>query len=508
MSESDTSTIETRIPVIGPEGRHAFLSDDIDKQWGLITEATRRNFIIKPESRNALLKFCTTPVSETLPDQFLKTVSGVDERIARLAKRYRASIRSYLEIPPVPDEQVKPDIRNAPSLRRPDDVIDMLNRLYSKDDPMYEESLKHYIGSGAFLRGITEEERLMITKRYKYARDVKLLVLGAEIINQGNVMPNEKGEVILPSGIKMVIELGNDGQRSDLLKPHLWVKRRQLKDRVHEIDVNGKKYILKEKKTARHTDTKRHGHREGRLSSEEFEIARYFQEHGTVSKKGISVIWERPVGYVSYPDGFSFAVFEYEEGLVEERKITLQLAMEIIKHKSQFEEEYQLIKQLAEKYKDSPEVLAFETQRTESGLRGALTRRFGLRKDIPLRLSFEEFAMVKASRMERQARELMQETITINGYNNSDIDGYSYRIKNGDRVQLEIVGFDFEYFSKMSPEETAKRIEGDREFQKEWEHRNGIGFLCWNDGSSVTRMQKAAYFAMLETEGVLNKGSL
>ena len=141
----------------------------------------------------------------------------------------------------------------------------------------------------------------MITKRYKYARDVKMLALGAEITEQESVAPNEDGEILLPSGIKLVIDVSKDTKRTDLLSPHLWERRRQLKDRVYEIDVNGRKYILKEKKTARHTDTKEGGHREGRLSSEEFETAQHFQENGTVSNGRLSVGWEQPVGYSSYP---------------------------------------------------------------------------------------------------------------------------------------------------------------------------------------------------------------
>lgn len=501
----DTIDIEARKPIIDSESAQAYPPDEIDRQWRLVTEATRRGLINDQSTRRTLLQFCTTPVTETLPGQFLQTTLASDQLIARLAERYRLGIKQYLELPAVPDELIKPDIRNAPTLLNPHKLIEDLRRLYRGDDAQFERSLRNKIESGAFLRGITAEERLMIVQRYRYARDVKLLALGAEIIDQGDVTLDENGEVLLPSGVRAVTDLDNSDQRADLLSPHLWERRRQLKDRVYEIFVNGRKYILKERKTARHTDTKKGGHKEGRLSSEEFEIAKHFQENGNATRGGVSVSWERPIGYVSYPDGFSFAVFEYEEGFIEGRFTTSRLTKEILDHKDQFLDEYQLIVQLVDKYKDSPEVLSFDDRRSESGLR-ALARWLGLHKDTPPQLSFEEFAMVKALRMKRQASNLLEETIIKNGYNNSDIDGYSYRIKEGNQLQLEIVGFDFEYFSKMSPDEIPEELERYKQYEKEDESGHGIGFLYWDGGSSVTQMQRAAYFAMLESEGILDKG--
>ena len=44
--------------------------------------------------------------------------------------------------------------------------------------------VKYNVEAGVFLRGITAEERLLISRRYALARDVKILALGAEILNQ------------------------------------------------------------------------------------------------------------------------------------------------------------------------------------------------------------------------------------------------------------------------------------------------------------------------------------
>jgi hypothetical protein len=238
---------------------------------------------------------------------------------------------------------------------------------------------------------------------------------------------------------------------------------------------------------------------------EEFQTAQHFQENGVEQRGSIKVDWEKPVASVTFPDGFQFTVFEHEDGLLVENSVIQVLAQEILEHRDQFEEEYTAVQAMAGKFKDDPKVLAFKRGNTESGLR-AILQWLGLRKEQIPELSFEEFSVIKALRMERQARSLMKEIIVRNGYTNSDLEGYSFKInsQNG-KPQLEIFGFDFEYFSKIDQDEIEERVKRSKDFEQEWESRDGVGFLCWYDGSSITRMQKAAYFAMLKAEGLLQE---
>jgi hypothetical protein len=291
-------------------------------------------------------------------------------------------------------------------------------------------------------------------------------------------------------------------QRTDLLRPHLWERRRQIKDRVHEIFIGERYYILKEKKTSRHTDTKKHGHKEGRTSADEFAVAKHFKENGKLSQGKISVDWERPIGFVTYPDGFQFSVFEYEQDLISDN-MPSRLAEEISAHREQFEEEYKLINSLSQKYKDHRAVLAFEEYRPLEILFKTAMKSLGIETKSSLQLTFEEFAMVKAEQMTRQARELMFQSVLQNEYTNNDYDGFAYRIHTSGEVKLDIVGFDFEYFAKISPERAAEIRENHEENRGKMESRDGIGRIEWDNGERVTRMQKAAYFAMLEDEGIL-----
>jgi predicted metal-dependent phosphoesterase TrpH len=462
MSESTSPEIPK--PILNEETEAAFPINDIDRQWELVTEAIRRDLIVKPEIRKTLSKFCTQSVSETLPSQFLSELSSVDKRVARLASRYLEALPGYLDLPAVPDEQIKPDLRLS--------------------------------------YGLPKEERLMIAKRYKYARDAKILALGAEIIDQEKVAPGPNGEIILPSGIKIGMDTTDVEQRTDLLRPHLWERRRQIKDRVHEIFIGERYYILKEKKTSRHTDTKKHGHKEGRTSADEFAVAKHFKENGKLSQGKISVDWERPIGFVTYPDGFQFSVFEYEQDLISDN-MPSRLAEEISAHREQFEEEYKLINSLSQKYKDHRAVLAFEEYRPLEILFKTAMKSLGIETKSSLQLTFEEFAMVKAEQMTRQARELMFQSVLQNEYTNNDYDGFAYRIHTSGEVKLDIVGFDFEYFAKISPERAAEIRENHAENRGKMESRDGIGRIEWDNGERVTRMQKAAYFAMLEDEGIL-----
>lgn len=507
MEQSSVENIEKRKPILDEGSVEQFTSIQMDQQWGLLTEAIRRDILSKPEVRKIAIGYITFPVDESLPNKFLSALSS-DERITKLKKRYEDKIGNYLEIEPVPDDQISPDVMHAAPLITPESMVEMFQRVYGVNTPEYYEQLKGYVDSGMFLRGITAQERLMIAQRYRFARDVKLLALQAEVSeHKEDIQANDHGEVKLPSGTIININIEDEIKRRELMNPQSWEKRRQLKDRVYEIQAGSSRYILKEKKTARHVHTKEHGHKPGLTSLEELQIAQHFQDSGIEEQGNIRVNWERPVASVSFPDGFQFAVFEHEDGLLEDDSIKQVLAQEILENRKQFEHEFDVIRAMAEKFKDAPRVLAFEYGSTESGLR-AILQWMGLRKrkeQVP-ELTFEDFAAIKALRMERRARSLMKEIITRNGYANKDLDGYAYKINSKDgNPQLEIFGFDFEYFSRIDPGEIEERIKRDKDFEQEWESGQGVGFLRWYDGRLVTRIQKAGYFAILESEGLLQK---
>ena len=440
-----------------------FHLDEINNQWMLVTEAVRRDLLTKPTVRNVLTQFCTTPVSELLPQSVFHTIETIDERIAQLSSRYSASLGAYLNIAPVSEDRIVPDITYSPHL--------------------------------------TEEEKSLVATRFRFARDVKTLALAAELEENKSEIQQAGNEILLPSGTKIVIDAEGETRR-DLLQPHIWQKRTQLKDRVYEIEVNNRRYILKERKTSRHTDTKKGGHREGRSTADEYEVARSFNQNASVTSDTTIISWEKPIGYVEYPDGYSFTVFEFEEGLMGDYHITPQLARAIQEHREQFEDEYHRVSSLTSKYLESD--LAFLSSRNRSAQRKAnLWNSLAINRWRAPALSYEAFSRVKALKMQRNAVQRMKEIIFENGYEAHDLDGYAFRINTDKEVKLEVVGFDFEYFFSITKEEISERKAHLRQHDREVEMKFNIGVANW-EGNRINKIDKAAYLALLELEGGFN----
>lgn len=506
-SNNELHNIKRRETISNKELGQQFIFDRLDKQWLLLTEVIRRNILTNSKTRKAVQRYITEPIGESLPNFFLNDLS-FNIKILKLKEKYKNEIWKYLELESIPEEKIVSDIKYAESITKPEENIKLLKGLYGSDTPEYYRYLKKYIDSGIFLVGITAEEKLIIAQRYRFARDIKLLALQAEVLDNQNIIKNNNSkEVILPSGTIINIHLKNHRKNQELLNPQNWKKRRQIKDRVYEIKVGSSKYILKEKKTARHIDTFDKGHESGLTSKEEFETAKYFQENCIVEQGNIKVNWEKPVSSVTFPDGFQFTIFEYEDSLFKKKYTTEDLSKSILKHRKQFEDEYIVIKKMAKKFKDYSKVLLFENkyENTESGLKTILEW-IDLKKKKKLELSFEDFAEVKAIRMERQAEFAIRENIVKNGYINKDTDEYSYKInlKNG-KLQLEIFGYDFEYFFKISQYKSLRMIDRYRKEEKKREN-NGIGFSTWyHNNRAVTRMQRACYFAMLKADGLFEE---
>lgn len=451
----------SRIPVLDSDA--SVPVDTLDHQWRLLTEAVRRDTLSLPATRQSLVRFCTEPVSETLPHDLINVLTAVDPRIARLSRRFQGDLGKYLDLPAVPDDQIMPDLLHAQSRNMHKSWDDLYEKMNQEEPELYASMRSVHISSQ---NGITIQERELVTKRYQYARDIKLLALGAEILEQDGVTPNESGEIILPSGIRMLLHSSSESARADLLTPHLWERRRQLKDRVYEIHAGGRRYILKEKKTARHTDTKKGGHVDGASSEEEYVIACEFQEKGNIQEGSVSVIWEKPLGSVTYPDGFQFALFAFEEGLLDSGDELNAISQYINDTRHRFNEEYIRIRSLIQ-----PDT----------------------------NISFEDYARVKAVQLHQSALSLLRESKRRVGYINADIDRPSFRIRTDSPVVLEAVGYDFEYYKKV-PAEKLDDLRKSHEDDSVNLHE-GLGFMEWSDGARVTEQQETAYLAMQKNVG-------
>ena len=467
-------TIGHRTPIV-PNGVQLTDPELLNREWYFVTEAVRRESLTDPAIQAKLIEFIPQPVDQNTAASMLEVLDD-NKRITKIAKRTGGHVLDLLGLPEVPEDLIKPDLRTTNRLRNP--IEDAQYFAKSGDSEAEQtETLAAYSESGAYTKGITEDERDIIARKYAYARDVKLLAMGAELAKEGMPKFNESGEARLASGIQIKADPERVDLAKTLLDPNKWESRKQLKDRVYEIVVDGKKYILKERKTDRHTDTHRNGHHEGLTVAQEFKVSKKMRAEASLKEPHIQLSWEEGLGYVEYPDGFQFGIFSYEEGL-QFSYPGPQLADGITKHKDMFKDEFEKVKTKAAEYKAHP--LA-----TQNRMRGE--------EDGPL--TYQEFARLKASQILHRAHQLQDGIVMDLGYENFDTDGIAYRlIENG--TGIELVGFDYEYFRDLSRERAAEIKERIQKRQEQYPH-TAVGYL------GNTSKETAAYLAILDVNGQL-----
>lgn len=499
----DFSALRSRVSAdeAAREEQHA----RIERQWVVLTELARRAIIALPDESKWLADIMATPLSEDLPRKTVAKLAETDPRIAGFAEVTRNTLGYVLGLDSVPDELFEPDLYNSPALYRREDVVNALTYFKNENLPdAYRDFLQGAQKQVECSPGVTPAERDLAARRYRYARDIKLLNLMAELKEQPVVDREAKDGTVtyeLRSGTKLVMTSEALEANPMLLDPRKWESRHQLKDRVYIVVVDGKECIMKERKTPRHTDTKKHGHIDGLTSQQEFEVAKEFSDLGTIRQGDIELRWEKPLGYVEFPDGYQFCLFESEPGL-ETDAPQYQLADEIVDSAEEYAEEFAQVKQRAReiynerkdllwRHRDSDVIAGSRWQAFSTVFR----RQKKAREDQPKPddLMLNEFAQLKADRIIDEARDLLSQTMRDHGYTNSDLDGYAFRLHKGKRPIVEIIGFDFEYYSKDP--EGAERIT--RDIQEGSGGRNLQAYL-----STATRaIVLAASYGMDEQTG-------
>lgn len=497
--------IPTRKPIITSESIKDFPPSALDHQWNLITEALRQEMLVRGDVRKALIPFCQAPVSEKLPEKVLETLTPLDTRIAKLSSRFQKVFGRFTKLPEIPTEFIIPNVQSAlPHASLQELITQILTTDDIQNRSQIQKAMQITSKRGDFTKGLTPEEKQMIIRRNGYARDVKLLALGAEILDQHPPLrPSVDLEIGLPSGTKIGINPDAIEQATILIQPHMWVRRKQFHARVYEIDTGGKRYILKEKKTRTHEGTKKDGFVEGQSSSEEFRIAKSFYEKASVEEGILKVCWEKPIGYVQFPDGYQFTIFESLGGLLEEETVQPELQHAILENREQFETEYSAIKQHLMKFLTDPYVVMLE-KGSDSEAAKELLKGIGV-KAKSTNFSFEDYALIKSVRLIKNAKQLIGSLPLRLNYDVDDLDGYAFRISRNGKMQLEIVGFDFEYFFRISENEAMKMLENQLKYYNENESIHGINSDFISQKFPITAIQQAAYFALIELEGKFSR---
>tara|TARA_B100000315_G_C14576959_1_gene588368 strand:+ start:111 stop:1556 length:1446 start_codon:yes stop_codon:yes gene_type:complete len=443
----------------------------IKKQWKIATGVARDLLRANPEFRKSIAELATYDVDQALPAQLLDILGQFEPRAGAFEP-----LHEYLHLPEVPESLLTPDIFNARLLHSLDFAIRVIN--FGGNEEWRIEEMRKSAENGFYRDGLTKIEKGLAARRYAFSRDVKMLGFMARTLDQEGI-----------EGIEMHVEPGYE----KLLDPQNWNHREQLKDRVYIVDIDDKKYVMKERKTRLHTDQKKGKYVTTKSSQEEFDIAKQFQ-NAQITQDDIKLSWEKPVGYANFADGYQFTLFEFEDGLTSNPLTPLAYA--IIDNRDQYEDEFQEVSKNLRNYWNHESITFWYDDDTFMGkLKYKL---FGTEnpKNTP-KISFEEFARVKAFIMWNDAKGLLDEQMIRLGCDNSDVDGHLFRVNsfNG-RPQLEIVGFDFEYFFPSS-ENMENRLRNYQDFKQE-EEKKGMGLYSWDDFGKVSRAEKAAYFVMTD----------
>lgn len=310
------------------------------------------------------------------------------------------------------------------------------------------------------------------------------------------MIENSSNEIFLPSGTHINYHIPDDTLKSEILNPENWKNRRELKDRVYEITIGDRLYVLKEKKTNRHRDTMKGGHFDGLTSIDEYKTAKFFKENCVLEKELIKLNWETPIASVTFPDGFQFVIYEHEKEFIPESNVLSTLYFEILNRKEIFEDEYNIIKNKCLNLIESPKVENYQDVTLKDKILGL----FGLKDNS---LSFDDFCKVKALMLYRGSKGFLEETVIKNGFNNRDRFGYGFKINSSEKgsFQLEIFGYDFEYYEPLEEDEKISRVKDLNDYQDSFDYKNGIFLKDWSNGLGVvTKLQQAAYLTMYELD--------
>jgi|GEM_PF-5125086 len=494
-----------------PEMRAQFPEQSsIVYQWNIITETIQRQMKSNSALRQALLAFISNDINEGTPLQFLTTASRVDTRVARIVDRYRDGVIAYLSLPEIPEYLLEPYIP-VPLYQ---DILEIRNQIEAEEmgarngrslEEVYgavrARVLQYANDNSAWVTDITHQEKELVVTRYRFARDCKLLALESDL--QNKPLRGEEGIWTTNNGVVIGTNSQYAADVLRLLEPNTWQSRTGIKDRVYEIVIDGKHFILKEKKTPRHTDVKQDmfSFISGVTSKEEFTIGEDMTMYGNHNVDNLSISWEQPIGYVTFPDGYQFVVFHKIENLNPLVLYTYPLHYgEVSKRYTNNGAQEKVIafgKLLAEKIR----AYRFQFELEYQEIMTYLPKRYADNTDADM---FSAFASAKAWQLIEEGALLLELAPILRGYDVKDVDGYGYRLSESDRLTLEIIGFDYEFFTAQ-PEilATLAWYQGYFTEYRNMMMREGVpGIERTNMNSSFDQLVQKMFLVLLEHDSL------
>jgi hypothetical protein len=408
----------------------------IDRRWQIVTEAARRAILGEDSVAEVAAHHVTTGLSEQTPKHFIQDITAASSAVAKTKRRAGAMLDNHLELPSIPEEYIPYGIKQW----GPYPTQDEARKALETAQPWAYEYELGRIRQRSEKKGLTSEEGALVTDRYRRARDVKVLAMIAEFAKEKPVFAERDGlaVAVLESGMQVAFTAEALAADPKLTDPSEWRARRQIKDRVYEVTVGDKNYILKEKKTDRHTDvfidyeTDTVG-RESNSSKDEFEIAREFSSRGTSHDDELTLDWEKPVGFAVLPDDYQFSLYEKIEGAADYNMATLR--------------------DIARAIAARPLAYSNEMQHTKAAI-GTLVAeskgRFVLEPGSELGIG--DFADAKADAVMSKAERLVRKSVLRAGYIDEDHNAFMIKTMSpadpAEPLEISLIGMDYEFFVK------------------------------------------------------------
>lgn len=431
------------------------------RAWGLVTQALQEEMQTDVALRSQMAEFVAYPVDERLSTSLLE-IAEQHPRTTKICKRYAEVLGSVLRSPVVPDGAIEQSIVRT---RRLGESALQAEELVPKE--LLESflggvMLQGFVGEDFEKKGISLEEQQLLLLRYPFARDVKMLALAAVWKDHPLHLSSGTNEGIAitddtQTGLKVMVVDHQALLLNDLLNPDVWKRRVQIKDRVYLVQVNNKKFILKEHKTNRHKDTDRFGGRETVSSIEEATIGHVFSREGSAEESGFRLSWERPIGAVVFPDGFQFSLFAFEEELKNAEQAEREMPVFFHEHWEGLEPEYLMICENVDKFIDDPII--------REHVQGLDVLREALLREPKQFFTKELFLDAWRRHILERAKYLPRLMIKLKGYRNIDPQEPIFRLSTRNNTPVvEYVGYDFEYFELLaSAEEQNQELKNELE---------------------------------------------
>ncbi len=223
---------------------------NLDKQWLVVTELARRALVNKdPVFLEIAHSFIDKPVDQNVAPAFITQLAEQFPKVQGRLKRY-PQLQTFLNTPAVDETFIGSDFESAEM-----SIVlgkNWLNELHAAESlelgGMFGLLSKFGQARKDPEKGPKLKQLKLAQERYKLARDVKLFALGAELASIAEPHVDAAGRLELPSGTELFLDEQFRELEPDFLHPEQWESRRQIKDRVYEVEINGKNICLKSKK--------------------------------------------------------------------------------------------------------------------------------------------------------------------------------------------------------------------------------------------------------------------